>query len=500
VSISYRAASHALARWMCVQPYTKYGTAELKFSVFARCEKVDASGITFPFSPTRTSTALCFTGMAEMRGFESLPQALGRQIVELWLDAHSVVMLDRAYCSKETRAQFLETLTGTCLRNIVRSKHPYRIGKVRNAMNFVRWLQKMNMEVETFIVPVAFLREKDAMQTWMQKVGHRVTSVRFEQGWRREHIAAVLKDIAQCFLNVVAIDVSDYACGRPVVQDSFGAELCEVVSGWNLQKIVANDTGLSDASVTTIAVHSPNLMHLNVSGCSYLTSASIGSVAQSCPALRYLNLNGTKVGNDVVAYIGLHCPLLQHLDVAKTNVSGGTLGYLADYCPDLIYLAGYTWDSDLMGFGSGCPKLQTLLNPYEGVGDDGVVAIAEGCPRVRVLDLGDTEYLTCEGLCALAHCSRWLQVLRLCGCVELEDDGVIELVYSCHLLRELQLTFCEALTDDTADAIADYGEKLQVLNVLGCLEISVEGIRLIGKLCRNLCTVSLCPHIVTSGA
>jgi hypothetical protein len=422
--------------------------------------------------------------------FQSLPRALAREIAEAWLDAHAVAMLDRAHCSKDCRAQFLEMLSGICLRNMLPSKQPRRIGKVRNVINLVQWLQKMNVGVAAFIVPVVFGTERASMLPWMQKMGNSVNSVCFERGWRRKRADNLWEDIAQCFPNVVAIDVSELAVGFPDTHDkAVNDGLCFASSVWNLQTVVVTNIRLSDTSLATIAQRCPNLVHLDVRGCGSLTSASVCSVVLSCPALLYLDANRTQVDDSVVAAVGLHCPLLQHLDFAGTNVSGGSFGPLAYGCPELIYLASCTLDSDLLAVGRGCPKLQTLLSPGDGVGDDGVIAVAFGCPRIRELDLSDAENITSEGLCALAQHSRRLQVLQLCGCTNLDDEGVIDVVYNCHQLRELHLTYCGELTDDSADAIANYGRNLQVLNIEGCLEISAEGIRLIGKHCYNLRTV-----------
>jgi hypothetical protein len=77
--------------------------------------------------------------------------------VETWLDAHSVAILDRAHCCKQSRIRFDALVDGTCLRNVMPSRCGGRAGKIRNADNLIRWLQKMNMRVESFVVPCSLL-------------------------------------------------------------------------------------------------------------------------------------------------------------------------------------------------------------------------------------------------------------------------------------------------------------------------------------------------------
>jgi hypothetical protein len=70
--------------------------------------------------------------MCEPAHFGQLPNALGRDIVEMWLDAHSIAILDRAHCCKEGRIRFSDLVDGTCLRNVVPSGRHGRVGEIWN--------------------------------------------------------------------------------------------------------------------------------------------------------------------------------------------------------------------------------------------------------------------------------------------------------------------------------------------------------------------------------
>jgi hypothetical protein len=86
-----------------------------------------------------------------------------------------------------------------------------------------------------------------------------------------------------------------------------------------------------------------------------------------------------------------------------------------------------------------------------------------------------------------------LRVLTLAHFSDLWYSGLSAVVQHCHQLEELSLCDCIQLGDSPARDIANYGKNLKVLNVVGCLNISVESIRLIGKRCRKLREVRTFP-------
>jgi hypothetical protein len=411
--------------------------------------------------------------------------------VEMWLDAHSVAILDRAHCSKESRRRFHELLSDACLRNVIPSIHSDRAGKVFNAPNLIRWLQKRNMEVESFVVPQSLLTDREALLPWMERVGRSVTSVSFQVGWRVKKLGTAFSDIAKCFPNVEVIDVSELTFGDSGQRTALNQGLRAVIPGYNLHTIVATRTDLDNETMGVIAEHCPLLQHLDVRECRAVTGPAISAIAQSCPALVYLDVNGTQVGAAAAASISEHCPLLQHLDIASTQVPAGCYVALVQACSHLTYLAcSTTARADILAVADYCPDLHTLIIPRTCAGDDSLVVLMGACPRLRVLDMSSAAYFTDAVLDAVAEHCKELQELCLSGCYEISDYGLHLVLYHCHQLRELHLRGCDLLSDESANAIANYGRSLQVLDVEDCIGIGVEGVRLIGKHCKKLRTVS----------
>lgn len=142
-------------------------------------------------------------------------------------------------------------------------------------------------------------------------------------------------------------------------------------------------------------------------------------------------------------------------------------------------------DADLHVIAAGCTQLEALLAWDLTATDDTVVLALHNCPNLTELDLSFSNDISCEGFQVAGH-SWQLQVFAAASCSGLDDVGVYEVVASCPHLRDLDVSCCEQLTDDAAHAIARYGSNLEALNIEGSLEISVEGIREIGKNCRKL--------------
>ncbi|GAQ84854.1 hypothetical protein KFL_002090060 [Klebsormidium nitens] len=145
-----------------------------------------------------------------------------------------------------------------------------------------------------------------------------------------------------------------------------------------------------------------------------------------------------------------------------------------------VVLADAT-DEMLVALGQHCPRLREIhihgpefaLRPVEGlpryprveeVTNRGVIALAEGCPHLRVVDVGHS-LVSVGAVRALAFHCRELQVLILTGCRPtptlpgIADDAVVALLPrlgSCLHLLDLAGT---GVTAAALQAIADWGQE-----------------------------------------
>ena len=90
----------------------------------------------------------------------------------------------------------------------------------------------------------------------------------------------------------------------------------------------------------------------------------------------------------------------------------------------------------------------------EGVGDDGIVAIAAGCPHLLNLNLSYCTAITDASLQAIGHHSHQLLNLEVRGCEKLTSVGLVALAAGCSSLRELDIKRCRQVGDMGVLAVA----------------------------------------------
>jgi hypothetical protein len=397
-------------------------------------------------------------------------------------------MLDRAHCCTESRVRYIQLLDGACLRHLTTSNRPR--GAVSDVLNFITWLQKMNLGTETFIFPASWktdswATDQETMLVCMKRMARSVTSVTFQHGWKKEVCNTVLEEIATRFTNLVSIDLHEMGRSK-YDRAAFNRGLCIIAQQCDLQKIVVTETAITDTTLTSTVKNCTNLMHINVRNRSSLSDASILTMVQSCPKLLYLDVGDTNVELGTVSFIAQYCPLLQHLNLCSTRASARGCAALEQRCPDLTYLGCKTTERDVLALATSRPNLQALITPFTQACDGGLTALVEGCPLLRELDLSYCTNITSEGLVSVAEHSSELRMLRLMGFAEPSYPGLYKILQRCAKLDELHLVDCYYVQDDFSVTIAEYGKNLQVLDTAESLSFGVEGVRRVGKSCKKL--------------
>jgi len=224
-----------------------------------------------------------------------------------------------------------------------------------------------------------------------------------------------------------------------------------------------------------------------------VTDDDLDQVAQRCPFLKYLNLswnqNITHVGFGHIAKMRY----LHELNLSFTNLDDACLRAIIDGClphdwsyPGLEIL-------DLSGCrrltAQGIAAIVELKNLKElrigltATDNAGLMAIVNGCPKLRQVDVSG-----CDQLTNLTFTSDTLITLCLIGCgrlthLEVRSESLREFYLSwCHRfvnsinitpsLETLDLSQCYGLTDGGLDEMTKNCPKLKKLSVLRCDRIS----------------------------
>eukprot|EP00899_Mesostigma_viride_P004291 jgi/Mesvir1/13863/Mv16005-RA.1 len=162
-----------------------------------------------------------------------------------------------------------------------------------------------------------------------------------------------------------------------------------------LQRLYVKSSFVTDAGIKVVARSCPLLEYLDVTNCENVTGAGIKAVARNCPKLVYLAAGWCpSVGDAGICEVAAHCPALRTLDVQRTRVTDVSVRALGANCHELRYLdVGHcrSCGGGLEALARGCPQLEHLnIRKVRSVTPKGLAAISRDCKGLRVFRADET--------------------------------------------------------------------------------------------------------------
>jgi hypothetical protein len=197
----------------------------------------------------------------------------------------------------------------------------------------------------------------------------------------------------------------------------------------------------------------PFLDELNLDGCSEIGDDALVPAAPRLRRLHKLKLNGTRVGDGSARAIAEHCVDLRVLFAPKSRITDDGFVAICESCRHLSSIS-------IVSTAAGDRTLQALarcagrgLNAVyagtTGITDDGLRALAAGCPNLGLLTCG-AGAVTDAGLVALVDkCSK---LLMLTANSLFTVEGLMTLVTRCPDLRVVWCSSCNAEKGGRVDA------------------------------------------------
>ncbi|KAJ8541130.1 hypothetical protein K7X08_001946 [Anisodus acutangulus] len=185
--------------------------------------------------------------------------------------------------------------------------------------------------------------------------------------------------------------------------------IAEQVSGLveiHLERLQVSDTGLAAISKCSIL----EILHLvKTPEC---TNNGLKIVAESCKLLRKLHIDGWKtnrISDEGLIAVAKHCPNLQELVLIGVNPTCASLEKLATNCLNLERLAlcgsETVGDPELSCIAAKCIALRKLCIKSCPVSDQGMEALAGGCPNLVKVKVKKCRLVTSES-------ADWLRTTR----------------------------------------------------------------------------------------
>ena len=265
---------------------------------------------------------------------------------------------------------------------------------------------------------------------------------------------------------------------------------------------------ITNAILDMLSTYSPKLQSFKVFANVHLLTDynKIENVLRKCTALNCVHISEhpdadmCRLGNDVIQMIPKHCP---HLEVLKliewANIDGcavSAIANLTNLCEfnissfdefpigslvrlvsnnnrlQTLFLDGICWSHNhvMKALGASCPMLKhvTLFSSsWRRFGDEGVLAMVQGCPLLETIDVGSSNFgdfidlgdldeeeeeedddeiflgpelsFTDAGLLAIAQYCPRLEILKVSSVDYLDytDTGLYAVIASCPRLRAI---------------------------------------------------------------
>eukprot|EP00741_Cyanophora_paradoxa_P015878 tig00020909_g15329.t1 len=232
---------------------------------------------------------------------------------------------------------------------------------------------------------------------------------------------------------------------------------------------------LTDQSLGAAAVCCPDIEEIDIGWNDNFTDTGVQALGQRCKSLHTVRMAGCR---ELTSRALLHVamlvgPRLAELDILRCEkVSDNGPRCIADKCPNVRSLRiGFCCrltDESVRALGSGLRSVTDLDLSNIRLLSDGALAagIEPLADSLERLNLYSCARLTDEAAGAVARCRR-LRRLVLSFVGELSDEGLAAVARGCPELEELEVSSCRLLTDGGVAAAAGALPRLRLLNAAG---------------------------------
>jgi hypothetical protein len=161
-------------------------------------------------------------------------------------------------------------------------------------------------------------------------------------------------------------------------------------------------------------------------------SFGLDRVTKQMPRLESLAAPSAALSVDELVAVARQCPLLTSLTLSSCTISRPAAAGAGNDVAEAV---------NLREFPIHCPRLQQLrLTECDRAVDDALLlAVARGCPDLRVLNVDMCTQVTDAGVNAIATACHNLEFLAIAGCVMTTNAAITQLLAHCPFLQELQV-------------------------------------------------------------
>ena len=422
---------------------------------------------------------------------EQLPLELVGINVLGYLSIHDIVLLERAYASKQSHQLFLDMIPYCPSVVLLCSQH-------RELLS-LEWFRKRRCRIESLEItlpgdnPGLHIKNikvnnldlnlqpnvimEDCKHLFNGDMVSKIRTVNIKGNQNRE----VMEQLSSCTGNVERLHI--------INSENINCWLsADILSRWKLKEI-----SLSGRSTT-------------------LTLVSL--IVQTCSELTSIKLDSSTVDDATVPIIAQHCPKLEILELSRyCRIVCDSLIALSDYKLPLVELIitriPYIQTADIARRCSHAlsrihhsntdqlyrnTRYPFILLPYMteltsiGVYNSHSTAtplITQHCNKLTEIVVRQRTCLFADIL-SLCRANPQLQLLYYCSQVGFTDTTLIELLHACPHLRSLYLPYESAITDIGILALSEHCPQLQELDICNCTQVTEAAVLQLLQRCHKL--------------
>ena len=288
-------------------------------------------------------------------------------------------------------------------------------------------------------------------------------------------------------------------CPRLISFNSINTNITDVgmvalVTGCpSLTSLTVSSSPLTDVAAKAIGDTCHAIVHLHLDGGFQVTDDGFVALLTGCPELTNLNISGWSISNSgIKTALSTHPSKLKltELDISYCpGVTGEGITAIAENCPVLkvLHLLGIFVDYDEV-VSIEFPSLTSLQANSCEIEDTAFACVIAGCPNL--LELCAPNCLTDNGLKGLGAC-KTLRKVYLEECVSVTDVGMQAIAKGCVALTDFSMSDNSNITDDGLRHLSIGCVALRRLSLHNCTKITNAGIKHLGTGCRNLVNLSI---------
>ncbi|XP_073489836.1 uncharacterized protein [Aquarana catesbeiana] len=250
-----------------------------------------------------------------------------------------------------------------------------------------------------------------------------------------------------------------------------------------------------------------------------LLHKDLANVAQVCRRFRYIAnddslwkvikiTNCHSLSDNCLVSIGLHHPetlSLYRCHDESQNITEEGLGKLFQHCKtslmelNITNCSGLRFEGDavLSHASAYCIQLTSVDISWTGATDKGIVALVEGCARLKNLSMNGCKITDHAITALLQKHSKSLVKVEVFGCHALTAKSLISITTECSHLENLNIGRIPKVTDVCLTKIASNLHKINTLNLTGLNVVRDRAVHYIVKQCPKLenITLSSCSQV-----